>query len=141
MRAGVSPGDPPPMPRQIITLTLDGLTAADYIAHVADPEPPALGFELRSVSFRADPLGDTVEALLVWDGAAPQPRVAAAAAGLVLSDEVVVIEAADVPADPAERAEAAKAGRLDSMIDRAAARLRGRPWTPAIPPPTPLRWA
>jgi hypothetical protein len=129
------------MPRQILTLKLDGLTAGDYIAHVSEPEPEALGHGLRSVILRADPLGDTLEALLSWDGAAPHPRVAAQAAGLPLVAEVVSLEAADVPASPDERREAAAAGRLDSMIERAAARLRDRPWAPVIAPPAQLRWA
>ena len=45
------------MPRQILTLELDGLTAADYIAHVSDPEPPALGYGLRTITLRAEPRG------------------------------------------------------------------------------------
>jgi len=35
------------MLRQLLTLTLDGITASDYLAWVADPEPPALGHSLR----------------------------------------------------------------------------------------------
>jgi hypothetical protein len=80
------------MPRQILTFELDGLTAGDYLAHVADPEPFALGNRLQSVTVRAEPLGDTVEAVLVWDGPVPAPCAAAQAAGLPWVAEVRALE-------------------------------------------------
>jgi hypothetical protein len=80
------------MALQVLILTLDGITAGDYLAWVRDPEPPALGQELCEVSVRADPLGDTVEAVLTWRGAAPAPSVAAAIAGLPLTPEVVGVQ-------------------------------------------------
>ena len=126
--------DPPSMPRQIITLRLDGITAADYIAHMTDPEPPALGAGLRSVTLRAEPTGAVVTALLDWQDCVPAPRVAAVAAGLPVTAEVVEVEGADVEDPPAER-------RRASVLDRAAERLAGRPWSPSIPPPLQLRWA
>jgi hypothetical protein len=76
------------MPLQILTLTLDGITAADYLAWIRDPEPPALGFSLRSVSVRAEPLGDSIEVALCWRGDAPGPAEAAHLAGFPLSAEV-----------------------------------------------------
>jgi hypothetical protein len=83
------------MPRQIITIELDGLTAGDYLAHVCDPEPPALGHGLTSVALRADPFGSTIEAVLTWEDCVPVPRVAAPAAGLPLVAEVVAVESAE----------------------------------------------
>jgi hypothetical protein len=65
------------MPLQVLVLALDGITAGDYIAWVSDPEPPALGRDLRSITLRGDPLGDTVEAALVWEGPPPAPTAAA----------------------------------------------------------------
>jgi hypothetical protein len=76
---------------QILTLTLDGITAEDYLTWVRDPEPPAFGRELRSVTARAEALGDTVEVELEWDGKPPTARAATAAAGLPLTPEVVAV--------------------------------------------------
>ncbi|HEX8085138.1 MAG TPA: hypothetical protein VF529_12675 [Solirubrobacteraceae bacterium] len=131
------------MPRQILTLELDGLTAGDYIAHVCDPEPPALGHGLRSMTLRAEPLGATVEAMLVWDEPVPSARVAAQAAGLPLVAEVVKVDATeihDLPR-PGERREArTPARRFSALTERAAQRLaaQARPGTFA---PQVLRWA
>ena len=72
------------MPRQILTLKLDGITAGDYLTWCRDPDPPALGFALRSVHADGDPLGDTITATLDWNQAPPPPPAAAAAAGLPL---------------------------------------------------------
>ncbi len=54
---------------QRLSLTLDGITAGDYMTWVRDPEPPALG---RDLAVRADPLGDTGDALLSWKVARPE---------------------------------------------------------------------
>src|SRR5437588_6993074 len=70
------------MPLQILTLKLDGITAGDYLTWCRDPEPPALDFALRSISIDADPLGDTITAILDWNQAVP--TAPAAAAGLPL---------------------------------------------------------
>jgi hypothetical protein len=72
------------MPRQILTLKLDGITAGDYLTWCRDPDPPALGFALRSVHVDGDPLGDTITATLDWNQPPPPPPAAAAAAGLPL---------------------------------------------------------
>jgi hypothetical protein len=77
---------------QRITLTLDGIAAADYLAHARDPEPPALGAGLAAVEVRADPLGTVVEVWLSWTIAPPAPSVAARAAGLCLTPEVVSVD-------------------------------------------------
>ncbi len=50
-------------------MILHGITAGDYMTWVRDPEPPALG---RDLAVRADPLGDTVDALLSWKVAPPE---------------------------------------------------------------------
>jgi hypothetical protein len=71
-----------------LTLELDGITAGDYLQWIHDPDPPALDHTLRSVSIDADPLGEVIAAMLDWDGPAPQPRAAATAAGLVLTQGV-----------------------------------------------------
>ena len=73
------------MPQQILTLKLDGITAGDYLTWCRDPEPPALDFALRSISIDADPLGDTITAILDWNQALPMAPAAATAAGLPLS--------------------------------------------------------
>lgn len=86
------------MLRQILTLHLDGVTASDYLAHLSDPEPPALASALRSVTVRAEPLGDTVEATLEWARRAPAARAAAQAAGLPLVAEVARVESVVVHA-------------------------------------------
>jgi hypothetical protein len=80
------------MALQVLILTLDGITAGDYLAWVRDPEPPALGQELCQVSVHGDPLGDTVQAVLVWRGAAPAPSIAASIAGLPLTPEVIGVQ-------------------------------------------------
>ena len=77
---------------QRLTFTLDGLTAGDYLAHVRNPEPPGLGTVLRSISVQADPLGDTIEAVLAWDGRPPSPADAEILAGLPMTPEVVHVE-------------------------------------------------
>ena len=126
------------MPCQILTLRLDGISAGDYIAHVADPEPPALGLGLRSVTLRAEPRGGTVQAILVWDDCAPAPRVAAQAAGLPLIAEVASVEVEPAPDAREERPR--RPERL-TVLERAAARTAGRSWAPSIAPPAQLRWA
>ncbi|HEV2812228.1 MAG TPA: hypothetical protein VGW10_03150 [Solirubrobacteraceae bacterium] len=136
------------MPRQIVTIELAGLTAGDYLAHLSEPEPAALGCGLRSITVRAEPLGHTVEAVLVWREAAPSARVAAQAAGLPLVAEVVRVEAVEVDEPPAgrpvERRVPAPArprqGRLSGLGARAAARLAAQA-RPATFQPTVLRWA
>jgi hypothetical protein len=136
----------PSMPRQILTIELDGLTAGDYIAHVADPEPPALGRGLRSVTLRAQPLDRTVEALLVWDEAAPGACEAATAAGLPFVAEAVRIEATEIHDVPVERRPertkkpAPKLSRLSALTERAALRLAHQA-RPATFSPQVLRWA
>jgi hypothetical protein len=77
---------------QTLRLTLDGMTAGDYLAHFRDPEPPALGRDLRAVEVRADPLGDTVEALLAWEGPPAPAWQASALAGFPQVSEVVHCE-------------------------------------------------
>jgi hypothetical protein len=72
------------MPLQTLTLKLDGITAGDYLAWCRDPDRPELGFGLRSVHVDADPLGDTITAVLDWNQPGPAPVAAATAAGLSL---------------------------------------------------------
>ena len=81
------------MALQHLTLELDGITAGDYLAWVRDPEPPALGTSLRSIRVQADPLGDTVHAVLSWNGPPPCPAAAASAAGLPQTPEVAAMTA------------------------------------------------
>jgi hypothetical protein len=76
---------------QRLTFTLDGITAGDYLQWVRDPEPPALGHALRSIEVRADPLGQTVEAVLAWDGSPPSAVEAAPLAGLPLTADVTAV--------------------------------------------------
>ena len=88
------------MALQFLILTLDGITAGDYLAWVRDPEPPALGQDLRAVSVQGDPLGDTIEAVLAWRGAAPAPAVAASIAGFHRTPELIEVEARITPLNP-----------------------------------------
>lgn len=69
---------------QFLTLKLDGITAGDYLTWCRDPDPPALDFALRSISIDADPLGDTITAILDWNQPPPTAAAAATAAGLPL---------------------------------------------------------
>jgi hypothetical protein len=140
------------MALQFLILTLDGITAGDYLAWVRDPEPPALGQDLRSVSVHGDPLGDTIEAVLAWRGAAPAPAVAASVAGLHRTPELIKVEAVsrlpqpeDAPAHDAmaehgqrtrrttERVVAPMSSRPRSGLPRGS-RLRIRSVTPTWPP-------
>jgi hypothetical protein len=74
---------------QTLALLLDGITAADYLAWVRDPEPRALGRELLDVAARAEPLGLRIDVDLRWKGRPPCATVAAALAGFPLIPEVV----------------------------------------------------
>ena len=80
------------MALQTLTLTLDGITADDYLTWCRDPEPPALDFALRSISIEAEPLGDTITAILDWSYSPPPIAFAASAAGLPLSTGVKIDE-------------------------------------------------
>jgi hypothetical protein len=73
---------------QLLTLVLDGITAADYLAWVRDPDPAALGRSLRQLNVRAQPLGDRVEVQLVWEDEPPAAPTAAVAAGFPLTQNV-----------------------------------------------------
>ena len=74
---------------QLLTLVLDGITAADYLCWVRDPEPVALGRDLRELNVRAEPLGDRIELQLLWEGEPPAQHAAATAAGFPLTQDVV----------------------------------------------------
>jgi hypothetical protein len=76
---------------QLLTVTLDGITAADYLAWFRDPEPLALGRELRSIGVVADALGDTIEITLRWSTPPPPAQVALAAAGFAVTPEVSAV--------------------------------------------------
>jgi len=78
------------MSLQILTLKLDGITAGDYLTWCRDPDPPALDYALRSIRVNADPLGDTITAILDWNQPAPPPTAAATAAGLPPSPGVQI---------------------------------------------------
>jgi hypothetical protein len=78
---------------QRLTLTLEGITADDYITWVRDPEPLALGTSLRSVAVSAASIGDHIEAQLCWEDTPPPIRSAAIAAGFPLTPEVTVYAA------------------------------------------------
>jgi hypothetical protein len=93
------------MRSQRLTLTLDGITAGDYLQWVRDPEPPALGHALRSIDVGGDLLGQTVEAVLSWTGPRLPAIEAARVAGLPLTPEVVAVDSAPTikeihPSDP-----------------------------------------
>jgi hypothetical protein len=73
------------MSLQILNLKLEGITAGDYLTWCQDPDPPALGLSLRSITVDADSLGDMITAILDWSQPPPPPAVAAPAAGLPLT--------------------------------------------------------
>ncbi|HUA05824.1 MAG TPA: hypothetical protein VMB27_18080 [Solirubrobacteraceae bacterium] len=78
---------------QSLTITLNGITAGDYLAWVRDPEPPALDYALQSVGTRAEPLGAEIRIDLAWACRPPTtPRAAAVAAGFPLTPEVVAVK-------------------------------------------------
>ena len=79
------------MPLQTLILQLDGITAGDYLTWCHDPDPPAFDHGLRAVSIDADPLGDTITAVLEWDRPVPAPRAAATLAGLPVTADVRAI--------------------------------------------------
>jgi hypothetical protein len=92
---------------QPLTLILDGITAEDYLSRVRDPEPPALGRDLRCLLVRAEPLGDRIDVELIWDREPPAPRAAAVAAGFLLTPEIL-----DVRGRPTAHGEAFAPQRL-----------------------------
>jgi len=120
------------MPLQSLTLKLDGITAADYLAWCRDPDPPALGYRLRSIHVEADPLGDTITASLDWNQPVPSPRAAAAMAGLSLPP------GAHVHASPTEVPRTHTPPRLDHRRGPKPGR-RYRPARPSVRPPGPAR--
>ena len=122
------------MPVQLLTLTLDGITAGDYLAWVRDPEPQALGAGLCSIGVRADPLGDSIHAVLTWGVQPPSPRAAATAAGLPLTPEVIGVEAREAPARRSRRHDACSPRR------RAPWTARFRAIHPGSPRATPGSW-
>jgi hypothetical protein len=91
------------MSLQVLTLTLDGITAGDYLTWCRDPDPPALDLALRSISADADPLGDTITAILDWNQPPPSPAVAAAAAGLPLTAGVQLTAVTPVNSSRAQK--------------------------------------
>lgn len=78
------------MSLQILSLRLDGITAGDYLTWCRDPDPPALDYALRSIRIDADPLGDTITAILDWIQPPPAPAAAATAAGLPVAPGVAI---------------------------------------------------
>ena len=90
---GPEPQSPDPeqngLTQQRLTIVLAGITASDYLTWIRDPDPPALGRELRSVDVHADPLGDRLDVLMRWNTDPPTPQAAAPAAGFHLTPEVI----------------------------------------------------
>ena len=85
---------------QSLTIRLDGITAADYLTWVRDPEPPALDHGLRSVAISAEPLGELIDIELAWSEQPPTtPTAAAVAAGFALIPEVVTVRSATCAVD------------------------------------------
>jgi hypothetical protein len=82
--------------QQRLALLLEGITASDYLAWARDPEPHALGRELRSVRVHAHSLEDRIELSLRWSHNPPPPREAVVAAGFQLTPEVAEIRPSDL---------------------------------------------
>lgn len=77
---------------QCLTMKLDGITAGDYLAWVRDPEPPALGRDLRSITVHADPLAAEIDLALGWDREPPPVSAALLAAGFPATPEVIGVD-------------------------------------------------
>ena len=88
---------------QSLVILLDGITAGDYLTWVRDPEPPALGRELRSIAADGDSLGERINVDLVWDRHPPDAQAAATAAGFVLTPDVTAVLARDLEHRPVDR--------------------------------------
>ena len=107
LASNATPSSPPPDGHpagpstthvQSLAIRLDGITAADYLAWVRDPEPPALDHRLVAIS--AEPLGKLVNIELVWADRPPTiPSNAAAAAGFALTPEVIAVHSATCTGD------------------------------------------
>jgi hypothetical protein len=87
------------MSLQTLILRLDGITAGDYLAWCGDVDASAFDYGLRSIAIDADPLGNTVSAVLDRDRRVPPPRAAAAIAGLRLTADVRAIGSPHAGAD------------------------------------------
>jgi hypothetical protein len=88
---------------QEITLQLDGITAGDYTAHFVDADPALGATRLRSVALLSEPLGDSLVAVLRWNGAPPAAPAALAAAGLRVTGDVAAISARVLAAETRPR--------------------------------------
>ena len=124
------------MPLQILTLTLDGITAGDYLTWCRDPDPPALDFALRSISIDADPMGDTITATLQWDDAVPTAPAAASAAGLPLAPGAQIqTSAIDDPEAPPRSTASRRHSRRRARHRRARGGTSGSPSRNALVTP------
>ena len=79
---------------QVLSLALDGITARHYLSWIRDPDPPALGRDLRAVAIDAAPVSDRIELRLVWDREPPDAETAAAIAGFPIGPEVATLTSA-----------------------------------------------
>lgn len=98
-----SAGRRPTLRLQTLTLTLDGITADDYLAWIRDPDPAALGSDLLSITTRAQPISDRIEVELVWNRDPPNPRDAALAAGFPLTPHVTKLRGGTATSDRPRR--------------------------------------
>ena len=109
-----------------LTILLDGITAGDYLAWIRDPEPPALGRDLRSVTVEADPVGNRIDLELTWNRPPPALEAAAADAGFPLTPEVVAVQDRRGATDPQEKADPhnsqVQIARIEARVDRRASR-------------------
>jgi hypothetical protein len=96
------------------------MTADDYLSWVYDPEPPALGNRLRSVTACPTPCGQRIDAAPVWERDPSDPRAAAIAAGFTLTPEVVelrVRKATEIDANGKSHATTQRAHRMMDTSD------------------------
>jgi hypothetical protein len=82
-------GKPQPT-RYKLTLVLAGITAADYLQWIRDPDPPARP-ELKLISAQAAPLGNRIELELLARRDPPPHRATATAVGFPITPEVIGI--------------------------------------------------
>ncbi len=114
------------MSLQILTLKLDGITAGDYLTWCRDPDPPALDYGLCSIRVDADPIGDTITAILDWNQPPPAPAAAVTAAGLPLSPgaQIYPLEVTGVPHSHGDQRFAGQRNREGGTLIAPAGRQR-----------------
>jgi hypothetical protein len=83
-----------------LTLSLDGITAHDYLQWVRDPDPPSRD-DLKLLAVTAPPLGDHIRLEVLSAGDPPPATIAAHALGFPMTADVIEVHGG--PFDPCQR--------------------------------------